>query len=117
MKINIDIDETGVIRSWRKRPLRDGEPVYDVKDPYRIRLGFDRLVDGEIVRDEAGYRAEKAKQAKRVRILFLKSELARTDYKLFKHLEGSLPDGEWDEIKKQRQEWRDEINRLEGELK
>ena len=117
MKINIEIDEAGVIRSWRKRPLRDGEPVYDVKDPYRIRLGFDKLVDGKIVRDEAGYRAEKAKQTKRVRILFLKSELAKTDYKLFKHLEGSLPDGAWEEIKRQRQEWRDEINRLEEELK
>ena len=117
MKISIDIDETGVIRSWRKRPLRDGEPVYDVKDPYRIRLGFDRLVDGKIVRDEAGYKAEKARQPKRVRILVLKSELAKTDYKLFKHLEGSLPDGEWEEIKKQRQEWRDEINKLEEETK
>ena len=117
MKINIDANPEGVIESWTSYPLRDGEPVYDVKDPYRIRLGFDRLVDGKIVRDEAGYRAEKARQAKRVRILFLKSELSRTDYKLFKHLEGSLPDGEWEEIKERRQGWRDEINRLEEELK
>lgn len=117
MKINIDIDETGVIRSWRKRPLRDGEPVYDVKDPYRIRLGFDRLVDGEIVRDEAGYKAALEKQVKRVRIQFLKSELAKSDYKALKHLEGELSDEEWEETKRQRREWRDEINRLEEETK
>ena len=117
MKINIHADADGVIRSWTSFPLKEVEPTFEVKNPYRIRIGFDKVVDGKIVRDEAGYKAEKAKQAKRVRILFLKSELARTDYKLFKHLEGSLPDGEWEEIKKQRQEWRDEINRLEEETK
>ena len=117
MKINIDIDEAGVIRSWRKRPLRDGEPVFEIKNPYRIRIGFDKVVDGKIVHDEAGYKAELEKQVKRVRIQFLKSELAKSDYKALKCLEGELSDEEWEETKKQRREWRDEINRLEEETK
>ena len=117
MKINIQADEGGVIRSWTSFPLKEGEPVFEIKDPYRIRIGFDRLVDGKIVHDESGYKAALEKQVKRVRIQFLKSELAKSDYKALKRLEGELSDEEWEETKRQRREWRDEINRLEEETK
>ena len=117
MKINIETDEGGVIRSWTSFPLKEGEPVFEIKNPYRIRIGFDKVVDGKIVHDEAGYKTALEKQVKRVRIQFLKSELAKSDYKALKRLEGELSDEEWEETKRQRREWRDEINRLEEETK
>ena len=96
---------------------RSSSPVFEIKNPYRIRIGFDKVVDGKIVHDEAGYKAALEKQVKRVRIQFLKSELAKSDYKALKRLEGELSDEEWEETKRQRREWRDEINRLEEETK
>ena len=79
MKINIQADEGGVIRSWTSFPLKEGEPVFEIKNPYRIRIGFDKVVDGKIVHDEAGYKAALENQVKRVRIQFLKSELAKSE--------------------------------------
>ena len=50
-------------------------------------------------------------------ILDLKKMLENTDYQAIKYAEGWLTDEEYAPIKLQRQEWRDEINRLEIELK
>lgn len=47
------------------------------------------------------------------KIAELKSLLAETDYKAIKYAEGWLTDEEYEPIKQQRQEWREEINRLE----
>lgn len=45
----------------------------------------------------------------------LKQNLKDTDYKVLKYVEGELPEIEYNEIKKQRQAWRDRINELEQE--
>lgn len=58
---------------------------------------------------------EKAK--KRFKIFGLKQALQRTDYQAIKYAEGLLTEEEYAPIKAQRQAWRDEINRLEEELK
>jgi hypothetical protein len=50
------------------------------------------------------------------KIFELKQQLASLDYKTNKFIEGELTDEEWTEVKRQRKELRDEINRLEGEL-
>ncbi len=50
---------------------------------------------------------------KEYRITDLKQNLADTDYKAIKYAEGLLTDEEYAETKKLRQEWREEINRLE----
>lgn len=41
-------------------------------------------------------------------------ELARTDYKLYKYMDGSLSEEDYAPIKAQRQAWRDRINELEA---
>ena len=47
----------------------------------------------------------------------LKAKLQATDYKAIKFAEGLITAEEYEAIKQQRQEWRDEINRLEEEKK
>lgn len=47
----------------------------------------------------------------------LKAKLRNTDYQAIKYFEGLLSEEEYAPIKKQRQAWRDEINKLEEELK
>ena len=50
------------------------------------------------------------------KILDLKAQLLKTDYKAIKHSEGWLTDEEYAETKAERQHIREEINRLEQEL-
>jgi hypothetical protein len=51
-----------------------------------------------------------------LKILALKDELQKTDYKAIKYSEGWLTDEEYAETKAERQYIREEINRLEAEL-
>ena len=53
----------------------------------------------------------------RMQIGELRQHLRETDYKAIKYAEGQLTEEEYAETKKQRQAWRDEINRLEEEIK
>lgn len=48
------------------------------------------------------------------RIAFLKSELAETDYLCLKYTDGALSEEEYEPIRKQREEYRSEINKLQG---
>lgn len=59
---------------------------------------------------------KKQRVLNRKRIKELKQLLAETDYRAIKYAEGLYTDEEFAPYKKQRQEWRDEINRLEVEL-
>lgn len=49
------------------------------------------------------------------RITELKKKLTETDYIAIKYAEGWITELEYDEVKSQRQEWRNEINQLEAE--
>ena len=51
------------------------------------------------------------------KIVILKINLSNTDYKSLQHHEGEISDEEFAPIKAQRKTWREEINRLEEELK
>lgn len=51
-----------------------------------------------------------------MKILALKDELQKTDYKAIKYSEGWLTDEEYAETKAERQRIREEINRLEAKL-
>lgn len=57
---------------------------------------------------------EVAEQQRKARIEELKMLLQDSDYKAIKYAEGWLTGDEYAFTKAQRQEWRDEINRLEG---
>lgn len=52
-----------------------------------------------------------------IKIINLKAKLRNTDYRAIKYAEGLLSEEEYASIKAQRQAWRDEINKLEEELK
>ena len=52
-----------------------------------------------------------------LQIDILKHELQKTDYKAIKYSEGWLTEEEYAPVKEERQRIRDEINRLEQELK
>lgn len=59
-------------------------------------------------------REEDCKRAEE--ILQLKRNLAATDYKLLKYMDGFLTDTEYAEVKDQRSSWRYKINKLESEI-
>lgn len=75
---------------------------------------------GTVVKDGEFYiflpyeREEDCKRAEE--ILQLKRNLAATDYKLMKYMEGFITDEEYAEVKRQRSEWREKINQLESEI-
>lgn len=46
----------------------------------------------------------------------LKQQLADTDYKAIKYAEGLITEEDYQPIKEQRQAWREEINKLEGDV-
>lgn len=50
-------------------------------------------------------------------IINLKLKLKASDYQAIKYVEGAITEEEFAPMKAQRQMWRDEINRLENELK
>ena len=117
MKINILTNENNIIIQWTSYPLDESKPILDIKDPDSIHLGVDKFVDGKLVRDSKKYKKILDLQEKQCKIQEFKKKLAETDYKLFKYLDGELTNEEYESIKAQRHEWREQINQLEDELK
>lgn len=116
MKINIVTKEDGTIESWTSYPFDENKPYINIKDPYSIHLGIDKIADGKLVRDSKTYKKTRELQEKHCKIDEFKKKLSETDYKLFKYLEGELSEEEYQEVKSLRQEWRNQINTLEEEL-
>lgn len=58
------------------------------------------------------YNQRKLKEATLIRIGVLKKELKDTDYIALKAFEGSISEAEFEPIKKQREEWRKEVDAL-----
>ena len=76
-----------------------------------------KYINGEYIEMTEEEIAEIEKQAPTAeqQILDLKQMLADTDYQAIKYAEGWITDEEYEPLKLQRQEWRDEINRLQNE--
>lgn len=55
MKVNIFADSEGIITGWVASPLDEAKPVYEVADPKSIRVGYDKLIEGKVVKDDAAY--------------------------------------------------------------
>ena len=117
MKINYVLKEDGTIESWTSYPFDESKPYITVKDPSTIHLGIDKVVDGKLVRDKEKYQNTLEIEEKHRRILVFKKKLADSDYLLFKYLEGELSKEEYEQIKIQRQSYREQINKLEEEIK
>lgn len=116
VKVNIFTDENNVIHGWIASPLDESLPIVEVDDPETIHVGFDKLIDGEIIADDEAYNKALDHADKFGRIIGLKKQLADTDYIIVKHLEGLVTEEEFEKAKADRQSWREEINRLEAEL-
>lgn len=75
-----------------------------------------KYINGEYIEmtEEEIAEIEEQTTAPEQQILDLKQMLDDTDYQAIKYTEGWLTDEEYAPIKKQRQAWRDEINRLQN---
>ena len=78
------------------------------------------MVNGIIIDDgdfEVALDYEDANSVKcKKKVKELKRLLEKTDYKAIKFSDGALSEEEYAPIRKQRQEWRDEINKLEPQI-
>ena len=93
---------------------KDVEKVIDV-------IGQPYIAEHDEVEDILVYKPYSEQEIKTIknnnRIIELKQKLAETDYKAIKYSEGELSAEEYAETKAQRRAWREEINKLEEELK
>ena len=93
---------------------KDVEKVIDV-------VGQPYIAEHDEVEDILVYKPYSEQEIKVIknnnRIAELKQKLQDTDYKAIKYAEGELSVEEYAETKAQRRAWREEINKLEEELK
>ena len=105
VKLNIYDNE------WQEFPLMEDKPIVEITDQQYIDLlnGNLTVKNGKIIDNTENKIAEQ-------RIAELKQMLSDTDYKAIKYAEGELPYAEYESTRKQRREWRAEINNLELKL-
>lgn len=107
-------------------PIREGEPTIEItEEEYRglerqtkcISDDMTKVID-YIKTDEEKEREAifQRKEALKIEIYKLKRQLAQTDYKALKYVEGELSDDEYAPIKEQRRLLRQEINRLQSQI-
>lgn len=93
---------------------KDVEKVIDV-------VGQPYIAEHDEVEDILVYKPYSEQEIKVIknnnRIAELKQKLQETDYKAIKYAEGELTEEEYAPMKAQRKAWREEINKLEEELK
>ena len=93
---------------------KDVEKVIDV-------VGQPYIAEHDEVEDILVYKPYSEQEIKVIknnnRIIELKQKLQETDYKAIKYAEGELSAEEYAETKEHRRAWREEINKLEEELK
>ena len=120
IKVNYN-QETGKVISFGKNT----KPYIEIteqerKQPLPDRYSYYAVVDGKFTIKRRTPTVEEVSrdktQAINKEISELKRNLSDTDYKAIKYSEGLLSDEEYAEVKAQRQEWRDEINKLEEKL-
>lgn len=102
---------------------KNGNALLQTKTPLEELNGYVEITETEYYEIKALKAANRAskqpagKSTKLERIAQLKRFLAESDYQAIKYAEGLLTEKEYEPIKKQRQDWRNEINILESELK
>lgn len=84
--------------------------------PVPNKQGYLPILNVDIENVKVWYELEVTEQKlKNDAINELKKHLSDTDYQAIKYAEGQITEEDYAPIKEQRQAWRDEINRLEGE--
>lgn len=119
-KANYRLNEDGTIMEYCIDPFHEGEPYIEVSEDTIIHPGFDKVINGEYVPDPALFEADRVRREQKANVFTkisrLKSYLTRTDAEIIKYVEGLLAEEDFEAIKKQRQVWRKEIERLESDL-
>lgn len=96
-----------------QKAIEEGYSIFDVPDGYEDCAFEDFDNNGFNVEL---YNARKLKYEKKHRLSELLQNLIEWDYKGQKYLDGEYSEEEWNEIKNQRKQWREEVRRLEKEL-
>jgi len=114
MRINYYINAENRVTGWTAIPLNESLPIIDIENPESIRIGIDKIIEGQFIRDDE--KAEEVEESlhRDDRIRELKKLLADTDYEAIKFTEGELTEEEFAPIKAQRHAWRLEIRELES---
>ena len=55
MKTNIFVNKDNVITGWICEPLNASLPIYDIEEPKSIRVGYDKFIEGKVVKDDEAY--------------------------------------------------------------
>lgn len=107
-----------ILTEFEYQSFPEVEGMIDVEDSVLLEIGktkkFDVLNNKVVNYDNS---TELAREEKEDRIAKLKELLSQSDYRAIKYAEGLYTEEEYAPYKYQRQAYRDEINRLEEELK
>ena len=114
-------EQQEIQEQWHYRTIKEypngGKDVEQVIDV----VGQPYIAEHDEVEDILVYKPYSEQEIKIIknnnRIIELKQKLQETDYKAIKYSEGELSAEEYAETKAQRRAWREEINKLEEELK
>ena len=114
-------EQQEIQEQWHYRTIKEysngGKDVEKVIDV----VGQPYIAEHDEVEDILVYKPYSEQEIKAIknnnRISELKQKLQETDYKAIKYSEGELSAEEYAETKAQRRAWREEINKLEEELK
>ena len=114
-------EQQEIQEQWHYRTIKEysngGKDVEKVIDV----VGQPYIAEHDEVEDILVYKPYSEQEIKTIknnnRIIELKQKLKDTDYKAIKYAEGELSVEEYSETKAQRRAWREEINKLEEELK
>jgi len=119
-KANYRLNEDGTIMEYCIDPFHEGEPYIEVSEDTIIHPGFDKVINGEYIPDPALFEADRLRREQKANVFTkisrLKSYLARSDAEIIKYVEGLLTEEDFEAVKKQRQTWREEIEKLESDL-
>lgn len=94
----------------------EGNGYLSLKTPLVDTTGYTQITQEEFEKIKTAASSVEHDEKREIegRIAFLKYQLAQTDYKALKFLEGWLTEEEYAPIKAERQALRDQINELEG---
>lgn len=111
------LDEQNRVTMWSRTPFEQAQEYNIDDDTHFLDYSFSYyLKDGKLEYDEST-KEQAEKQEKIIReIGELKNKLIQTDYQAIKFAEGWISVETYKNTLAQRQEWRNQINKLESEL-
>lgn len=111
MHVNYTTDANGRLQSVTIYPLDTEKPTLTLPEDFKLKNVRDYVLkDGALIHDPYEPVPTAAEQ-----IAALKQKLAETDYAVIKIAEGAATTEDYADLIAQRQEWRAEINDLEGQ--